>query len=369
MNSHRDEPACIIDARPESRPGPGPEFDQLLEASSLGTPDVLRHEAMTPPSFFAELDAALDEDYANEAKEQPRAEVREGDVDDALLRLIERGAQSAESPPPATPDGTSSRPTWTYPIGSFAARTCLHSLDETDHAGEQLIRLWYLPPAESRVFVSFVEYERPSKVRALLSALLASNQGIPSTSVDWDWNVNVFSYLREDVARSMVSIGLAHQDGFEPIVQACSSAIEASHISDEVDHYLLTDCSGSLSLHSNVAELRAGPTYSQLETSEPSSYRRWRALSYIAIFEHEEQMPATNTLLVPIAPDRRSLELARGRKRWAIERSQSSSPERSVSNRLWVCVRNAAVDHSYPVVLVVAPLISTATLIAFVFRR
>jgi hypothetical protein len=53
----------------------------------------------------------------------------------------------------------------------------------------------------------------------------------------------------------------------------------------------------------------------------------------------------------------------------AIVPSQSTSVEGSVSSRLGVCIRTAAVECTFPVVIVAAALISTETFIALVSRR
>lgn len=391
MNSHRDEQACLVDPGSDGRPE---IFDRLLDASSLGAPDVLRHAAMTPPSFFAELDAALDEEHANQAKDQPPT--HEGDVDDALLRLFERAAQSIESAYTADPSNGSSRPTWSYPSGSFAVGTFLRPLHETDFAGEQQIRLWYLPAAESRVFVSFAEYESPSKVRALLSALLPSSQEVAPAG-ESDWNLNVFSNLREDIARSILTIGFDNQNRFEPIVQACSSAIVASHIIDDLERYLhpplvsgdptLTDPASPLEIfRRNHAELDAGPVRPVLETGEKTRLRTWKTLLRTAIHKPDEQPPATDAPMIPIAPHQGIVQLhgrsdlvllaagsgktytamqaALGEHSNAALRSESSNTEESTPHQLWVCVRSVAAEHSSPLVLVVAPLTSTAICIA-----
>ncbi|GAB3934068.1 hypothetical protein GCM10029976_042490 [Kribbella albertanoniae] len=323
--NHRDEQkkTCTVDPRPDARQS-GSEFDQLLEASSLGAPAVLRHEAMTPDSFFVELDAVLDEDYARETKEQPSAQVPEGDVDDALLRLIERGAQPVDWPSSTDPNGVSSRPTWTYPSGSYSLGTCLLPDHETDFAGEQLIRLWYLPAAESRVVVSFVEYGRPSQVRALLAALQVTNNDpvprspespvVTANSFEATWNLNLFSYLREDVARSMVSFGLADKVRFEPIIWACLAATTTVHISDEVELHL--------HLHSSRVsddpaqtkwwnffrcaprtppELVAGPTRLALERGRHQKRPRWRMSPPGAIRAPEAQILRDTALQLPAA--------------------------------------------------------------------
>lgn len=223
-------PCTTIGTRPDChRPGADRhDFEALLDASSLGSPIVLDHQAEVPDWAFAKLDQALDEAACDEQRRERNqgdlvpsrsadgVDGRQGDVDDVLLYLVHRGSQLVDTNALLARREVNDRGTrpWQPPVVVEGNVDCNLLL---------MLHFSYLPAIERQSVVAFVASGHPAKVRDVVSDL---------------WALDLFAHVRADVARVMVSIGFDHRSRFAPILNACSSAVSAMDFGDEVAEYL-----------------------------------------------------------------------------------------------------------------------------------
>jgi hypothetical protein len=181
------------------------EFDRLLEESSLGTPAAKAIRALTPQEVI--------DDLQDRVGMRPVIDMPDGDADDVLLALV-RQAANAAADRPAAPDATS---------------LVVHP----DCWGEQY------PSSPWTPATLFLPWHRPTDFSgmAMESMLLVLLER------------DVFQYVRRDVARSIVDIGLTG-DASLLIVEACHAAVIRCGIADDLATYLLVAGSDSI-----VAEL------------------------------------------------------------------------------------------------------------------
>ncbi|TCC33889.1 hypothetical protein E0H75_42285 [Kribbella capetownensis] len=182
-------------ARPPSGAAGGAGEDSFAELLAAATPRNWDNYGGAPESAHARLDEAL---------RQRRAFDREdnygGDVDDALVQLIDRASACTEPSHGRTP----SRPTW-----------IIHDTSDNwvvDRAGDAVIYLHYLPEWRSRELVSFVEYSDPITANAVVADLLEEN---------------LFATIRPDIARMLVHLAFEPHRRMPPaFLRACTQAME-----------------------------------------------------------------------------------------------------------------------------------------------
>jgi hypothetical protein len=215
-------------------------FDDLLAGSSFNTPG----NPGAPESAHILLDQMWQQSTLEDV-------APEGDVDDALIHLIDRAAQVSPSATWADQFGNDRyhglgtchsilfdisgssrplpRPTWVYPLTDDR---CV-----IDRAGAQVIALRHLSPGISRQVVSFVEYGDPQTAQAVVADLIETN---------------VFAAIRPEVATHLVMLVFDRRTTSQAILSACEQAITASGLFNDLEL-------------SQFAEKKGGDAYDQFE--------------------------------------------------------------------------------------------------------
>jgi len=195
------------------------DFDQLLEASSLRSPVAKAIQALTPDDVHTRV-----RDQIQARRDSDRDD--QGDVDDVLLRLVQRGLAWSEC--------YESRPAWV--VWAQSPRYYLVTPRCVDEPRERVIRWTFLPEEDSKTVLHIATHGGPSEVRAFVQLLL---------------DRGVFSFLRKDVARSLVSIGFTRENAAPVYLTACSTAVPASGIAEELEeefHALMRDSTAEAKL-------------------------------------------------------------------------------------------------------------------------
>jgi hypothetical protein len=173
-------------------------FEELLAAA---TPSSWDNQGGAPESAHARLDHILDQHRTFDDEHSPG-----GDVDDALLQLVDRASSWAA--PTQRQASSPRRPTWIIhdPTDNWVV----------DRAGGNAIYLHYLPAWRSRALVSFVEYSHPLMANAVIEDLLEDN---------------LFATVRPDIAHSLLDIALERRSRVSPaVLGACTQAIAATDL-------------------------------------------------------------------------------------------------------------------------------------------
>jgi hypothetical protein len=186
-------------------PGAADNFDDLLAASSFGPPTS---DGGAPEAAHRRLDEKLKQFHSSDT-------TAEGDIDDALVHLVDRASRIIDGNHRLCYDATNmlrQRPTWVFPTDA--------SHWAVDRAGSEVIYLRYLPARDSQQVVAFVEYSDPWSAQAVIADLAETN---------------VFATVRPDVARVLVSLAFDRQTRSQAILSACEQAIVASGLFDHND--------------------------------------------------------------------------------------------------------------------------------------
>lgn len=225
-----------VDPWPGNRPGVAPSFEELLAASTLGSPEC---SEPVPARAYARLDEAFDRRNNQKGDEK-------NDIDDVLVHLVDRAFEPIKSRADVV---HRPRPTWIYP----------HSDVEwvVDYAGAQVIRLHYLTARDSRHVVWFVEYSEPATAQAVVRDLLEKD---------------VFSTIGRQAAKHLVWLAFERRAS-SIMLEACSLAIPVSGVVDDTIKTLEEKTrerrtSGHDHKHDPNDAASRGPATSNVTTSE-----------------------------------------------------------------------------------------------------
>jgi hypothetical protein len=191
------------------------DFDELLEASSLGAPVVKAIQKLTPASERARMrELRLREQLLHEhlEEEQDQADQAAGraDVDDVLLIILLR-ATALTSTGLSAPDRCSA-----------ARRLLWLSSPPSRHVHESAHRCgsveWNLKETKP-VGLHFATHAHPREARDAVQVLLERN---------------TFSYLGRDAARRLVTFGFAWRHTDTLVVDACQTAMPVTGFGEEL---------------------------------------------------------------------------------------------------------------------------------------
>ncbi|MFI5736084.1 hypothetical protein ACIA49_38580 [Kribbella sp. NPDC051587] len=244
------------------------DFDDLLDGSSFNTPGN--------PGAPADAHALLDQ---MRQQRNLGTVASEGDIDDALVHLVDRASRNDGTAPPYWRCGELTavhlrRPTWVYPLPHDTAYAI-------DRGGPDVILLRHLSAGASQKVVSFVEYSDPWSARAVVDDLLETN---------------VFATVRPDVARLLITLILDRQTNSEAIMKACEQAIAASCLfTDNNLTLLISEEEGDI--HARFNEHHIMPFPAKTATSAPrgptTSALEVKRAAYLELFRprpHEPQL-------------------------------------------------------------------------------
>jgi hypothetical protein len=184
-------------------------FEELLEESSLSTAQARKNQAQTPPEIYQQVQDHLQDSEVTD---------RQGDVDDFLLHLVRLYSASNDTEPISSALIDIAFPTW----WSWMLRRWLWWCWDSSETPEGSVapNHWESQECHSWNFVYVASHVRADVVPCIMQNLL---------------DEEVFLYLRQDVARSMVSLCFNSRTPLPLVIMnACASAVPASSYRDEL---------------------------------------------------------------------------------------------------------------------------------------